>query len=273
MEVEKIFFKATAFILGGILVVFTFMVLMNFITSYTNSKNVATETATTTITTSSQPITTINFARPPEEGCLEDIGINLGEVANIFADVRKGLTCHFTINPKLPSFTFKLGANSAQNRIESLVIKEYDTSKTLQTLRVKMTSSPPADLPLFTTEDINFDDYQDIRIIREWNASGNLYFTYWLYDVDTNTFIENEKLSTFSNPTIITDTKTFTTNLIEGMAGCLYTRGTYAFINNTLTLLQEEKQIWQEKSKSILRQTRTLQNGTYNTSSGAGVCG
>lgn len=37
-----------------------------------------------------------------------------------FADVRKDLLCNYTINTKLPSFTFKLGANSAQNRIVSL---------------------------------------------------------------------------------------------------------------------------------------------------------
>ncbi len=67
-----------------------------------------------------------------------------------FADVRKDLLCNYTINTKLPSFTFKLGANSAQNRTERLEINEYGRSKTLQTLRVKMTNSPPADLPLFT---------------------------------------------------------------------------------------------------------------------------
>jgi len=269
MDSGENFFKAMAFLLGFLFVVNLGFMFVNFFINHNFTFSMPNQTATSTKNTSSDP----NFARIPDGCTIKTSRLN-NSANTVFSNVRGGIICHFMINDKLPTYTFEFKANVAQNTLERMTIKEYDTDTLIQEARITMDSEPPAGLDVVSVEDFNFDGYQDLKIIDWWGATGNIGYTIWLFNPTTNTFIEHAGLSKLTNPTIIPNTKTISSHSVGGMAGCVYTDQTYSIdTDNNLLLQHEEKQEWNNSTQSLTRSIKTLIDGTFKTSAGTGICG
>ncbi|MEY3784623.1 MAG: hypothetical protein RLZZ230_945 [Candidatus Parcubacteria bacterium] len=267
MDFGKKFVQGTAFLLGFLLVGFVVLIFINFILKHNFKNTTPPPLASSTFSTNTDFPRTI-------DGCITSPSDLSKSVDSVFTDVRGGVVCHFLIHPQLSTYTFELIPNTAENRLERLIIKEYETDKIMQNLRIKMDSEPPSGINIVTAEDFNFDGYLDLKIINWWGATGNIGYTILLFNPTSDTFIEHTGLSNLSNPTIIPNSQTISSYSTGGMAGCIYTAQTYSITdNNKLVLQHEEKQDWDNKTQSVRKQTKTLVDGTYDTSLTTGQCG
>lgn len=152
--------------------------------------------------------------------------------------------CHFAIHPELPIYTFHLNGDKTTNLVETISIYTNDTEPH-QSLQAEMDEPPISSSHFFTTEDVNFDGYQDLKLLYHWGASGNTYYHYWLFDPTSQLFQRATAFDELSNPTVFPETKTISTFSVGGMAGCIYFNGTYAVDpEGNLSLLYSEGQDW-----------------------------
>jgi len=184
------------------------------------------------------------------------------EFADIEKDVRGGAVCHFYINNDLSIYNFNLVGNPEYNTIERIEITKGNEDIISQVLEFEMVEPPLLGVEFFFVEDINFDGYKDIALLNWWGATGNRGYLYWLFDYQKNQFILNEDLNGLSNPTPHPETKTITTHSKGGMAGSIYSDGTYEFDNNgKLILIRLEKQEWIEDKQYLLKTISERING------------
>lgn len=267
IDIGKLFFQGMGLLLGLLLVAFTMLTLTKYYV--TNNSEIIKRPVTTSTTTD----TRTDFARTTD-GCVVSPTRLSNPVDLIFTDVRGGMVCNFMINSDLPTYTFELLPNIKQNILERLIIKEYTSDKAIQSMRIEMDSEPPAGLDIVATTDLNFDGYQDLKIVNSWSATGNVGYTVLLFNPTTHDFVKHDGLSNLTNPTIIPNTNTINSHSIGGMAGCVYVDQTYSIdTENNLMLLREEKQEWNNQTKSLTKSIKTLVDGNFKTSVGTSDCG
>lgn len=94
----------------------------------------------------------------------------------------------------------------------------------------------PAD-QLFFIEDINFDGYNDIRLLQFLPASPNLPYYFWTYNPKTLQFIQDTTLENITSPEFDQKTKTIFSAWRDGC--CKYGSATYTYENGKITLIQQ----------------------------------
>jgi hypothetical protein len=182
------------------------------------------------------------------------------EVSYGTEDLRGGAECEFEIHPDLPVYSFRLIADATSNTIVRVEIStEKDTP--LQVLNIASIESPYKGSKYFGIHDINFDGYQDIRLLAWWGVTGNQGYLYWVFDPQTGKFVEARELEELSNPVLHPETKTITTTSVGGMAGKIHFFNTYAFERGKLILIRMESQDWDEKKKRFVKTISERKNG------------
>lgn len=125
-------------------------------------------------------------------------------------------------------------------RIESISITRKSDGKLLQTI------IPPANSCKYTvskklllvSEDINYDGYPDLRLIRSFTyASPLIHYSFWTYNPAVQKFEYDKTLDTISSPEFDPLHKEITSRWKSGK-----TRGanTYSYTDDKLTLIRQE---------------------------------
>lgn len=112
-------------------------------------------------------------------------------------DLRGGMICNFTINSKLPVFTFHF-LGQPDNTLGNIQITQGDSTKIIQT--ITNDTDPNALAPAKSSSvlkpvDVNFDGYLDLPILNNCGATGNCSYDFYLYDPTTNQFLKNSFLT------------------------------------------------------------------------------
>jgi hypothetical protein len=84
--------------------------------------------------------------------------------------------------------------------------------------------------------DLNFDGYNDLRILNNEGATGNNWYDTWLYNQKTKTFVKNQFLSQNSSVMVDTLSKKILTHYRAG--ACEESLGVYAVKDTTYTLVE-----------------------------------
>lgn len=152
---------------------------------------------------------------------------------------------HVEINPQLSPFTFLVNSFSSTTRGAIYV---YHDSKP-EPIQIINLEDPDMFLgdrihEFFNVTDINFDGYLDIGVLIEGGANWGAY-QYWLFDTNTNTFIENSFTQDFQklnfNQIIFDQTnKQITINNFCGTLIC--DKDIYQITDNRLNLFESYHQ-------------------------------
>lgn len=90
---------------------------------------------------------------------------------------------------------------------------------------------------IFCIDDYNFDGFDDFSLLRDCGALGNSYSIYFLFDSNTNTFIDAETSGT--NLDFDSESKTVT-SCSRCCAGAAVTYQTYKWAGNRLILIEQQ---------------------------------
>jgi hypothetical protein len=125
-------------------------------------------------------------------------------------NISKEVQCEFKIHESLPTYIFQVIGEKGKNNIESIQILREGDSQPIQTFSGFNTY--PSVERIFETQDINFDDYLDIRTPAWIGTAGFTGYQYWIFEPETTMFELYEQLATLANPrpdlntqTVITD--------------------------------------------------------------------
>jgi len=167
----------------------------------------------------------------------------------------------FVIHPQIPPMKFKLIWRSDWHVVERIEIYKSDQSDPIQILQSRMDAEPYQNSNYFQPEDINFDGYKDIKLLIWWGVTGNEGYDFWLFDPNAEKFIFNSQLSKAGNPRPNEKTKELVNSWVGGMAGKVYGKETYKFIEGKLILIKEEHQDWVQEKKHLLKTIKEMVNG------------
>jgi hypothetical protein len=102
------------------------------------------------------------------------------------------------IHPTLPQFLFKLVGtqkrSSDEVNIKTIEIQRDNESQPMQIIETSAIPMITDDYVAFKIEDLNFDGYKDISLMR-FTALVNAQYIYWLFDPKKGTFVHNEQFS------------------------------------------------------------------------------
>jgi hypothetical protein len=181
--------------------------------------------------------------------------------SEVTEDVRNGTSFTFKIHPGLLTYVFHLVGNHDWNTIDRIEVSKGTDTTIIQVLKDFEMEPPYRGAKYFQGEDINFDGYADIRLMRWWGATGNNAYHYWLFDPGKGRFVFNHELSDLTNPTPNYKTKRIRSHHVWGMAGNIYDDATHVFQNGRLVLIRAESQDLVKDKKYFLRIINQRRNG------------
>jgi len=171
-------------------------------------------------------------------------------------------TITLAIHRSLPPYHVTLIHDVESGVVSRILITRGDEEETLQTLAgFPEPEPPPGGRDDFGAIDLNFDGYLDLRLLAMWGATGNRSYLCWLFDRKTGTFTFESSLSDLGNPKPDPVKKTISTRSSGGMAGQVYTEGTYVWEAGVLVLIHRERQEWNEARKAFDRFTEERVKG------------
>lgn len=181
--------------------------------------------------------------------------------APIHSDVRKGATLRLRVAPNLPEITLKFiadgnpDADSAViNRIE--VYRGQETSPMQDLTECEMEETPYRGAIWATTDDINFDGYRDLQMLRLWGVTGQENFCVWTFSASTGRFEYNPAFDFNGEGGYELDPaqKIIRVREQRGLAGRQYALSSYRVVNNKPVLVALEEQMCDE-TKPVLKRT------------------
>lgn len=124
---------------------------------------------------------------------------------------------------------------------------------------------PDCGLPpdqLFIIEDMNFDGFEDIRLVQFIPASPNVPYYFWVYDVRRERFVQNKGLEEITSPVFDHKRKLITSFWRSGC--CKHGSSRYKYINGHPTLIEESEVALDpnDDSKQVMT-VKTLRNGKW----------
>lgn len=134
--------------------------------------------------------------------------------------------------------------------VKSITVTRLKDKKQLQTI-IPDENYPSCTLPkdqIFIIEDINFDGYNDIRLLQFLPAAPNLPYYYWTFNSKTQKFQRQKALEEITSPDF-DPKKKLIYSFWKGSC-CDHGQSTYKYINGKPTLI-EETEIKEEDSKVI----------------------
>lgn len=165
-------------------------------------------------------------------------------------------SCFFHINQKLPIYEFRLHAAPFAPKEKIVLINRIDVvpvgaTTATQVLIVDSGESPMSDTDrsYVSVEDLNFDGYNDLKVLRSQGATGNTTYTVWMFDPKTSQFILNKQLSNLMNPTPNPKTETLTS--FSNSSAADWGHQTYVWKNGQLMLIHEVIQNFEHVSETV----------------------
>lgn len=176
-------------------------------------------------------------------------------------DLRGGMTCTFSINSKLPIFTFRF-AGKEDNTFGDIQITEGTSGEVIQT--IENTTDAGAIVPAKTKDvlavvDANFDGYKDLRLLSNCGATGNCSYDFYLYDPKANEFVHNDFLSSLGTPSFDGAKKQVITNW--NMSAGDWQSETYQYQDGQYTLIRRKISEWDRNRDIVTVSTYELRNG------------
>jgi hypothetical protein len=115
---------------------------------------------------------------------------------------------------------------------------------------------------VFIIEDVNFDGFNDFRLLRYTSANLQVQYSYWIYNPLTEQFISDSKLENFFNPYFDQKKKTIHTHWRLGFNE--FGHAIHSWVNHELILVAEQIESWgiEEGIPGILM-TKHLVNGAF----------
>lgn len=143
--------------------------------------------------------------------------------------------------------------------VKSIVVTRLNDKKQIQVI-IPDENYPGCGLPkdqIFIVEDMNFDGYNDIRLLQFLPAAPNLPYYYWIYNPKTQKFQPEKALEEISSPDF--DPKKKLIYSFWRGSCCDHGLSTYKYVNGRPTLI-EESEIKEENGK-VITTTKKLVNG------------
>ena len=143
--------------------------------------------------------------------------------------------------------------------IKSIVVTRLNDNKQIQIITPDE-NYPSCGLPkdqIFIVEDMNFDGYNDIRLLQFLPAAPNLPYYYWTYNPVTQKFQRQKALEEISSPDF--DPKKKLIYSFWRGSCCDHGLSTYQYINGKPTLI-EESEVKEEDGK-VITTIKRLVNG------------
>lgn len=182
------------------------------------------------------------------------------------ADFRGGMICSFTINSKLPSFTFHF-IGQEDNTLGNIEITQGNNPNIIQTID-DVSNLVPIDPNSIAPEsyrsilvpvDANFDGYKDVPILIECGATGNCSYDFYLYDPTTNKFVHNAFLSNLGTFQLDSAKKQLTAS--SNSSASDWEDDTYQYNAGQYSLIKKVISVGNRDSNVQTQTTYELQNG------------
>lgn len=143
--------------------------------------------------------------------------------------------------------------------VKSIIVTRLKDNKQIQTI-LPEENYPSCELPrnqIFIIEDVNFDGYNDIRLLQFLPAAPNLPFYYWTYNPRMQKFQRQKALEEITSPEF--DAKNKLIYSFWRSSCCDHGHSTYKYINGKPKLI-EEAEIKEEDGK-VIATLKKLVNG------------
>jgi hypothetical protein len=143
--------------------------------------------------------------------------------------------------------------------VKSIVVTRLKDGKQIQTI-IPGENYPRCGLPqdqIFIVEDINFDGYNDIRLLQFLPAAPNLPYYYWTYNPATQRFQRQKALEEITSPDF--DPKKKLIYSFWRGSCCDHGLSTYRYINGKPTLIEESEV--KEEDGRVISTIKKLVNG------------
>jgi hypothetical protein len=174
--------------------------------------------------------------------------------------VSRDTTITMRIHDSLPPYHFTLIHDPELGAVQRILVTRGDEERPLQSLTGFPEPKPAPDgHDDAAVVDINFDGYRDLRLLG--GATGNRSFLWWLFHPGTGKFAYAPALADMGNPIPDPATRTIRTRASRGMAGQVFTEGTYAWEGGAPLLVHQVRQDWSEARKAFVRTVAKRVNG------------
>ncbi|MDR0287594.1 MAG: DUF5050 domain-containing protein [Clostridiales bacterium] len=152
------------------------------------------------------------------------------------------------LNEKMPEYRFVVKGNHYPNNIAITGINVYnetgstifsiDFTNSQQTVGYYIPNAAVSDTMGLYVEDVNFDGYKDIILIKSISGAINTTYYYcWLWDTKSSSFIASESFEEIANPTVDGKNHCIVTESSNGAAYSI--RYIYNFINGEFVLTNQ----------------------------------
>jgi hypothetical protein len=173
-------------------------------------------------------------------------------------------SCFFKIHPKLSALEFRLNTAPSSEKESLILINKIDVfpakaASAVQTLVTHMSEPPLEGTDYLLTEDMNFDGYNDLKLVTSAGATGNTHFDIWLFDATSSQFTFHEGLSGLTNPR--TDLKNKTVNSFSHSSAAEFENQTFIWQSGQLVLTREVVQMYNQATDKITCTISERQNG------------
>jgi hypothetical protein len=175
----------------------------------------------------------------------------------VVEDLRAGRDIALTISERLPPYHFHIEADPDCGGIRQIEVRT-PAKLLVQTLRVDDSEAPFIGSKFFLAEDLNFDGFRDLMCLTYWGATGNTFYSVWLFNPKSHLFEPSAELSKLGNLNADVKTREITSGGVGGMAGNIYGRSIYKWREGRLVLVSSEHQDWDPKTRCFVRTTKTL---------------
>lgn len=149
------------------------------------------------------------------------------------------------IHSSLPEYTFKLYGKKEKvfTNIKKIAIYDDGNERNIQELIIDGSQGPSSDeMYGVYIEDVNFDNYMDIRVQGIGGSGPNTSFFFWLWDKDSSMYKENIELGELVSPEIDQNNKLIKSSN-SSSAGAYYTESVYKYVDGKLTLIKETERV------------------------------
>jgi len=167
---------------------------------------------------------------------------------------------NFTLNPA-QNFSTSLYQHGAYYCLE--ISQPYGPSQAFDHLSIDSNVITDRDTNnILSTEDLNFDENNDLSLLYSLSANGDAQNYYWLYDESKHQFIYRSDLSEYRNVSADPDKKTISSFIYQGCAKSCYSEYTYQWKADSLEVIKVVEQVSNGDSmNSFTRTTSELKDG------------